>query len=109
MVLTEAAKSLPLCFLLASGICCPSPVQTYICAIFSNVSNFTLKLEAAWTSETLVLPQHYIQHHIPEDLYLKVEFVIIMSFLHKVQNMNTHLRGHVHLSGCMFHLHWYMS
>jgi hypothetical protein len=54
MVVTLAARSLTLCFLLVSDTCHPSPVWVYIYAIVFHTSHFTLKREAGWPSEMLV-------------------------------------------------------
>jgi hypothetical protein len=61
MLAALATESLPSHFLLASGTYCPSstyctsPVQAYIYAVFFfHPGHFTMKMEAAWTSEMLV-------------------------------------------------------
>jgi hypothetical protein len=71
-----AARSLPLCFLVASSTCHPSPGQTYIYAIFFHTSHFTLKMVAAWTPETL-LSYHNLEDpdlKYSTDLFLKPTF-----------------------------------
>jgi len=75
MLAALATESLPSHFLLASGTYCPSstyctsPVQAYIYAVFFfHPGHFTMKMEAAWTSEMLVSYDNTIWHHIPEDL-----------------------------------------
>jgi hypothetical protein len=63
-------KGQHVCFLLAIGICHPSPVWSYIYAIFSHPGHFALKMEAAWASEMLV-SSHTTWHHNLEQLDLE--------------------------------------
>jgi len=46
-------------------------LHAYICAPFPSTIHFTLKMEAARSSETLVSYCNTTQHHNPEDLDMK--------------------------------------
>jgi len=72
MLAALTARSLLPCFLLANGTCCPSPVWDYTYAVFSHPSYFTLKMEVAWTYETLVSHHNITWHHSPEDFDLNL-------------------------------------
>jgi hypothetical protein len=65
------ARSLLPHILLASGTCCPSPVQAYVYDLFSHPRHLMLKMEAAWTSEMFTYYHNTTWHHYPEDFDLK--------------------------------------
>jgi hypothetical protein len=63
--------TLPLRFLLATSTCCLSLFWACVYAVSSHPSHFTLKVDAAWSSETSVFYHNTTQHYNPLDLHLK--------------------------------------
>jgi len=75
------------CFHLAARLCPPLTLHSCVCvSFFSSATHFTLKMEAAWSSEMLVSLNNTTWHCNPEGLDLKEKsFLILCSVISVVR------------------------